>query len=230
VKVQIVDSLPADLSTTTDESGRFSLTGTFTAGRTTIRLSKQGYATVSLILPPESAPRASIALSLPLLTPPVISPGDYALTFVADSTCNLPEAARTRSYSVPIASPPGIIHLGTFLSVTLRDPSVLINNDEGQTSASFTARAAGDYIVLNVDVGYGDPITERLAPATYLELMGSAAGSVGASGVSPISFDGTFTYCVNASDVTRWPACRVNDAITTAKCTSNNHRVILRRR
>jgi hypothetical protein len=82
---------------------------------------------------------------------------------------------------------------------------------------------SGDYVAFVLgpwEAGFGD-ITERLAPATHLELTGSVAGSVGTSGASPLPFHGTFTYCVKQSD-TGPISCSPNDPVYTS-CHSKNH-------
>ena len=96
------------------------------------------------------------------------------------------------------------------------------------------ARVAGDYVAFLLDpYEFGGYVIERLAPATYLELTGSIAGSVGTSAASSVPFDGTFAYCVKQSEV--WQpeigpfGCYANDPVYTS-CHSKNHRVVLTRR
>src|SRR5262245_24600689 len=156
----IVDGLPVGLSATTDDAGRFSVMGTFTPGKTTVRASKEGYATSSTIFPPNSPPRATIAVYLPLLTPPVIRAGDYTMTFAADNAClDLPEQARTRTYSATIKARPPVGDArnlpsefqGTMLDVTLNDASFLIRTDLLPTFSFLMIRVAGDYIEFELD-------------------------------------------------------------------------------
>jgi hypothetical protein len=232
--VELIDGMPAGLAAITDDSGAFSLGDvTLTLGKTKIRASKDGYATSPWTTPPNAPPRARAVISLALLTPPVIRPGEYTMSFVADSACDLPTEARARTYSATITSPP--VNLppereGTQLNVALSGASFLVSKDVSPYSLLLgSMQVAGDYLYLDLDpweTGYF--ITERLAPATNLELVGLVAGSVGASGASSVPFDGTFTYCVKQSD-TGPSGCSTNDLVYK-RCYSKNHRVMLTQR
>jgi Carboxypeptidase regulatory-like domain len=231
--VELIDGVPAGLAAITDGSGSFSLGDvTLTVGTTKIRASKDGYAT-NLIAPPNAAPRATTWIYLALLTPPVIRPGEYTMSFVADSACDLPEPARTRTYSATITLLPDYV---TQLNVALSGASFVVGNDVSPTN-SLVAAIAGDYVSFYLDpYDFGGYITERLAPATYLDLTGGVAGSVGASGAFSLPFDGAFRYCVKQSDDIVTPpfgsghfGCSTNDLVYTT-CRSKNHRVTLTRR
>jgi hypothetical protein len=232
--VDMIDGVPAGLAAITGDSGSFSLGDvTLTPGKTKIRASKDGYAT-SVDDPANVPPRSGTGIMLWLLTPSVIHPGEYTMSFVADSACDLPPAARTRTYSATITLTPGYVHLPperqTEFDVALSGASFLVGNDLSPGVALVRVDVAGDYVAFVLDPysgGLGE-ITERLAPATHLELTGSVAGSVGASGASSLPFDGTFTYCVKQSD-TGPNSCGPNDPVYTS-CHSKNHRVSLTRR
>ena len=225
--VELIDGVPAGLAVITDGSGSFSLGDvTLTVSATKIRASKDGYAT-TLIDPTH----ARTVITLALLTPPVIRPGEYTMSFVADSACDLPEPARTRTYSATITLIRGDVNLP--LNVALSGASFVVQGDISPTS-SLVAHVAGDYVAFLLDpYEFDGYITERLAPATYLELTGSVAGSVSTSGASSLPFDGTFAYCVKQSEV--WQpevgpfGCYANDPVYT-RCDSKNHRFMLTRR
>ncbi len=230
--VELIDGVPASLATITDDSGSFSLGDvTLTIGKTKIRASKDGYAT-NLIDPPNAAPHAATWIYLALLTPPVIRPGEYTMSFVADSACDLPGEARTRTYSATITLLPG---LPTQLNVALSGASFVVGNDVSPTNSLLPA-IAGDYVRFALDpYDFGGYITERLAPATYVQLVGSVTGPVGASGFS-LPFDGRFYYCVKQSDTLQaqpgegpFGCGSPNDLVYTS-CQSKNHRVTLTRR
>jgi hypothetical protein len=231
--VEMIDGVPAGLAAITDASGSFSLGDvTLTVGTTKIRASKDGYATTTT--PPNPAPRINIYLAL--LTPPVIRPGEYTMSFVADSACDLPELPRTRTYSATITlTPEPPERLGTALKVALSGAPFVVGEGISPTN-SFSVRVAGDYVTFGWDAYEGDaPITERLAPATYVVLDGLVAGSVGASGVFSLPLDGAFNYCVKQSDIVKLSdsgffACSTNDPVVYTSCHSKNHRVTLTRR
>lgn len=239
VTVELIDGVPAGLATTTDNSGSFSLgVVTVTSGETKVRASKAGYAT-SLTNPPNAAPRATVGIILYTLTPPVIHPGEYTMSFVADSTCDLPDTIRTRTYSATVTLPKYSTNLPperqTDFGVALSGASFVVGLDISPTS-SLTVDASGDYLEFLMDPWEtGEYITERLAPATFVQLTGSVAGSMSTSGVSSLPFDGTFTYCVKASDaivppndpaVQRFVGCLMTDPVYKS-CRSKNHRVVL---
>jgi hypothetical protein len=228
--VEMIDGVPAGLAIIPGDSGSFSWGDvTLTVGRTKIGASKDGYATTLI----DGPPHARTAITLALLTAPVIRPGEYTMSFVADSACDLPELARTRTYSATVTLPRGDVNLP--LNVALSGASFVVGEDISPTN-SVSMHVAGDFVTIVLDpYDFGGYITERVAPATYVQLVGSVAGSVGASGASSLPFDGTFYYCVKQSDTLTAPplegpfGCRTNDLVYTS-CQSKNHRVTLTRR
>src|SRR5437773_1779451 len=81
--------------------------------------------------------------------------------------------------------------LPTQLNVALSGASFVVGNDVSPTNSLLPA-IAGDYVRFALDpYDFGGYITERLAPATYVQLVGSVTGPVGASGFS-LPFDGRF--------------------------------------
>jgi carboxypeptidase family protein len=239
--VEMIDGVPAGLEAITDDSGSFSLGDvTLTIGTTKIRASKDGYATSPWTNPPNAPPHSEIGITLALLTPPLIRPGEYTMSFVADSACDLPGEARTRTYSATIASLPGDVNQppeqqGTALNVALSGASFVVGEDISPTN-SVSMNVAGDFVTIVLDpYDFGGYITERLAPATYLDLAGKVAGSVGASGTFSLPLDGKFYYCVKQSADIVIPlgsgrfGCSTNDLVYK-NCSSKNHRVMLTRR
>lgn len=195
--VEVIDGVPAGLAAITDDSGSFSLRDvTLTVGKTQIRASKHGYAT-NLIVPPNVPPRAATDITLWSLTPPVIRPGDYTMSFVADSACDLPEIARTRTYSATV-TPKSYVNLPerkTDFGVALSGASFVVGQGIA-TTYSLTVHVAGDYLKFFMDPWEATDgfIAERLARATFVLLTGSAAGSIATSGVASLPFDGIFTF------------------------------------
>ena len=125
---------------------------------------------------------------------------------------------------------------GADLIVALSGASFVVQGEISPTN-SLAARVAGDYVALLLDpYEFGGYVVERLAPATYLDLAGKVAGSVGASGAFSLPFDGVFRYCVKQSDDIVIPpfgsghfGCSTNDLVYTT-CRSKSHRVTLTRR
>ena len=241
--VELIDGVPAGLSAITDGSGSFSLGEvTLTTGNTKLRTSKDGFAPSVQLAGYNASAHISEGIVLWSLTPPVIGPGDYTMSFVADSACDLPEAARTRTYSATVTLPSSSGNLPperrTNFDVALSGASFVVGLEVSPTS-SLTVAADADYLVFLMDPwDTGEYITERLAPATFVQLTGSVAGSMSASGLSSLPFDGTFTYCVKASDaiiapddpaVHRFVGCLTTDPVYKW-CHSTRARVVLTRR
>src|SRR5262249_35268841 len=100
----------AGTAATTDESGRFSMPGTFT-GNITLTASKDGYQRETRPVQPRGIPPASgnpgsewsLAFHLEPLGPSANIAGMYTLTLTAASACTeLPNEARTRTYTATI--------------------------------------------------------------------------------------------------------------------------------
>src|SRR4029450_1109367 len=99
--VNLLDGAQAGASTQSNESGRFSFTGTF-ADPTTMRVSKDGYASATGTAKSNNSSTGSLwaLVELDELARPGDITGDYALTIQADSACaGLPVDVRTRTYS-----------------------------------------------------------------------------------------------------------------------------------
>jgi hypothetical protein len=236
VTVEVVDSVPAGRATITDDSGVFSLGDvTVTVSETKLRASKDGYAT-SLTTVGKSG---TAFITLWVLTPPAIQPGEYTMSVVADSTCDLPAVARTRTYSATVTLRKYSVNVPperqTDFDVVLSGASFATRQGIAPTN-SLTVHAAGDYLVFYLDAYEVDGfITERLAAGTFVELTGVVAGFIGTSGVSSLPFDGWFTYCEGSSEVIPDPAvqgplgCGSIDPVYKS-CHSKNHRIVLTRR
>jgi len=157
----------------------------------------------------------------------------------------LPEEARTRTYSATVTLRKSDVDLPperqTNFDVALSGASFSVDNDVSPAWPRLgLMNVTGDYVASDLDpweLGFG-AIRERLAPATFVQLTGSVAGSIVTSGVSSLPFDGVFTYCVKSSDVlVRIPdpavqgfvGCSSIDPVYKS-CSSKNHRVVLTRR
>jgi hypothetical protein len=201
--VEVVDGPQAGTSVTSDATGGFLLTGTLD-DTTLFRATKEGHVSATQHWRRVGQSNQPwLGFSLDVLAPPVNIAGVYTLTFIADSACAaaLPAELRTRTYSATI-TPFGTSNTQYRIDVSGAQFDAIYN--------WFSVGVAGDYL----GFWLGDEhLVELLAANTSLELTGSAAASVGTSGVSTISasFDGVFRY-------------------QAARCESRNHRMILVRR
>ena len=221
-RVEVVDGSQAGTSTTSNTQGEYSLTGSFD-GSTRFRASKEGH--IEQVLALSSCPACGsgwIPFYLDVVASPVNIAGSYALTFVADSSCDsLPENARTRSYAATITPASS-----RSFQVTFEDAPFL------QGYNFFTMTVAGEYIVFSLGDAHGTPgLVERLGANTYLAFDGGVAATA-VTDVSRItlSFVGFLEYCEVASEMGRVYRCDAPQVVTRAACTSGSHRVTLTRR
>ncbi len=234
--VEVIDGAPSGQATITDSSGSFSFGGvTVIVGETKLQASKEGYATSLTDFPGVPAPSYTASITLWSLTPPGIHPGEYTMSFVSDNTCDL--TARTRTYSAAVTLPKYSENLPperqADFGVTLSGGSSFVVGQDISPTDSLTVHAVGDYLTFVLDpYDFGGYITERLAPATFVQLLGSVAGFIRTSGVSSLPFNGVFAYCVKSSDdviLNPWQGpfgCSSSDPVYRS-CSSNNHRVVL---
>jgi hypothetical protein len=156
--------------------------------------------------------------------------GDYTLTFIANSACtHLPEELRTRSYEVAVA-------LGDFpwqgfpsqantsFKVT---PKGLVFPDRLNF---FWLNVAGNDIAVVLGDHTDPGVTERVDQDTYFSFAGSARVSVDQP-VATISttFQGWIERCVNPNMGERYD-CTPGPAVTSTRCESPNHQLVLTRR
>ena len=225
VRVEVVDGLSAGVFATTNTVGHYELPGV--SEPFTVRATKDGYAPFTTTRSTGYSP-LSIYIVLALSTPSVNLAGDYTLTLTADTACSgLPDAARSRSYTVSMTSRPNtpenyraVLGGATFLS-----------SEAGQ----FDVDVAGTYAHFR----FGDPwddgdgakregsyIIEEVAPSTYLGIAGSAGLTVNGGTTISGSFSGGVQYCVNPAAIGNYQ-CPVGQSVV---CNSTNHRMLLVRR
>lgn len=239
-RVEVVEGSPqAGISTTTDETGQFSLVGTFDSS-TTFRATKDRYVAATQAWNcsigagcSARGARPYLGFYLASLASPVNIAGDYTVTFVADRACtDFPDDVRTRTYAAtitPSSSP------SSSFTLTASGASFLGNLN------NFPIGVVGDYVDLWLHGGHDPALVEQLAPNTYLAFSGNATASVGTSPVSSISmpFDGWIDYCVLKTPMGSHYNCGTSDttgepipglATTYAHCESKNHQLLLMRR
>jgi hypothetical protein len=222
-RIEVVDGPQAGLATAADASGSFMLVGDLD-GNTRFRASKDGHVAVTTTpaasCPPCNPPRY-INFSLELAAPSLNLAGDYSLTFTADSACAaIPAELRTRTYAAAIT--PMSHRPQTSFEAALANGTFL------EHYRAIWIGVAGDYVAFWLGDAHGQPgVVERVAPNAYLAIEGSASGSAEAD-ASTISMTlaGFIEYCEQGSEMGTDYACRG----PVARCGSNNHQVMLRRR
>lgn len=224
--VEVLDGPQTGASTTADTTGRFSLTGTFN-DTTRFRATSDGHVAATATLNPACASCATryISFYLAVPAPPASIAGNYTLTFIADSVCDLPDEVRTRTYAATITPESQSDRpANTLFSLT---PSGAFLEYYGHVPIS----VAGEVVAFELR-GEGPNLVEVIAPKTYLGFYGRAEASVGTTAVSRIStsFNGTIDYCVLSSEMGEYYDCSASRAVTHAQCQSKNHRLILTRR
>ena len=229
VTIKIEDPLPRSLAdvrveiTSGDDAGQFMMTpangrvtiqGHTLTGTLSLHISKPGYSSADVSLP------SSSGLNLITLVPDVLLDltGEHQLTVEADSECELPEIARTRTYKATFRS-------GTnspwYFNIDLSEASFF--EDLYQFGTYVNADALRYEIYLR---GFleEDPMVEQLSATEYFAFIGEAFAEANqADTVITAQFDGQIQYCT-ATPTTTYPEC-----VTTVYCASESHKVILTR-
>jgi len=186
--VTVVDGPRVGTTTMTDETGRFSVPGTFTQSTVTVIASKEGYASETWTLPPRGRPveggHWGLPFSLEPLAPSVDLAGQYTLTLTSDKACTkLSEESRTRTYTASLVSR---WRATTFVG-TLSDASIV---PVSVWAPFFEIRVAGDFA--NVSFRF----VEQLTDESYLAIEGGTAASVGPVGITA-PLNAHFVRCRN---------------------------------
>jgi hypothetical protein len=229
-RVEVIDGSRAGTVVTTDESGRFSMPGTFT-GNITLTVSKEGYARETRplfpsghTLPANPGGRFEFYFRLESLLPSPNVAGVYTLTLTADKACtDLPAEARTRTYTgTAIASARATVFGGT-LSGDQFLPSPFCFAGGSCSYNHFGVSMVGDYAAVSVGV------VERLGDSTYLAITTNSVGTFGLNGMAAPS-SGVFLHCPGEPyliDQGTW-ACRESGGV---ECGSyDQHHLALTRR
>ena len=225
-RVEVLDGENAGVFAITDDQGKFTITtpDKFSAGFS-VRVTKDGYVPATKMV---ACAVGCLVITLQSVAAAVDVMGTYTLTLVAADTCSaqLPDALRTRTYTVTISPTPlGGVPPGPFGAVVSGGLFLPDHN-------SLVVGVAGTYVAVGVvDDDYADGLVEQVAPAAYLNIVGGAHFSVETSGLSTISapFDGRFGYCVSGTaPVSSFHSCWTDHP--SSECASANHRLILARR
>jgi hypothetical protein len=225
--VEVLDGPQAGLSTTTTNAGEFSLTGTFDDS-TRFRAAAEGHIpAVGTLNPPCQLcnPQRWMFFALDVLAAPLDLAGNYALNFVADSSCTgLPDEVRTRTYAATVTPAPS--RPRTLFEVQVSGASFF----EGYSG--FWMSVAGDYVTFTLGDLHGRPgLVEQVARNSFLALEGWGAATVDASG-PPISltYVGVVEFCEMTSEVGSYEICASAKRVANARCASSGHQLVLTRR
>jgi hypothetical protein len=228
-RVEVLDGPLAGTATTTNESGSFSIAGSFDDS-VRFRVSKPGYIakTQTSRIPDCATCERYVGFLMELEAVPVDLTGNYILSFTAAPACaGIPEDARTRTYNATITRDRT---LAWSFDVAITSGSIL----HGHASEYVKFGVAGNDVTFSVGDLHGSPgLVEQLTAETYVGFDGSARGSVAPSFSSlSLPFDGLVDYCRLPSGS---PAPVGSDnyyACTAGRvpCVSQGHRVTLSRR
>jgi hypothetical protein len=224
-RIEVLDGPNAGLSTTTDASGEFRLTGAFDE-TTRFRASTPGHRDETLRLPAgceRCIPNFWIYFSLDRDTPAIDLTGEYTLTFTADAACAvLPEEFRTRSFDVTVG--PSLGGVAAQFVVAVQRGRFVPGYDK------FDVGVSGDHFAGVLGDFHGSPgIAEQVGDDTVLGFEGSASAVLSAdAGTVAGAFDGAISVCRAAGAPGSRYSC--DGAITRAVCPSSRHRFVLQRR
>jgi hypothetical protein len=227
--VKLLDGAQAGASTQSNETGRFSFTGTF-ADPTTMGVSKDGYAAATGTAKSNNSASGAIWAFVVLdeLARPVDIAGDYSLTIVVDSACaGIPSEVRTRTYAASIR-PAADSHTqpGTSLTLTAESASFLPDRNR------FAIGVAGDDVAFSIYNGEDFGLIEKIATGTFLAIGGVASVSIGTGPVTTIStpFSGDVDYCALQSDTGWTYQCNSGPRTAFEHCESAHHQLTVSRR
>jgi hypothetical protein len=217
-QVQVVAPSPGPIAVT-DGNGQFLMPWSFTGTVTvTVRASKEGFHPREISIPEPGAPRYPVSLGFQLeaINAPVIVAGIYDITFTAANECTqLPTVARHRVYRGQVY-PNG---RGRF--------SVMVFNIEPIDHAFFWAEVRAEppqtlhvQVVTEPAANPAIGFVERIEPAMFLEITGSAELPLGAQSAAA-ALDGTFSFCPAEVAVSYLTPYRCPVPPTT--CRSANH-------
>lgn len=221
VAVQILDGARSGQSTVSDASGEFVFSNGPYGSNITYQLSKNGYVRARVTGPLSYGwPSASARLGVVLEStdPPArIEPGDYTMTWIADSTCvDIPADLRTRSYAATIEP----------LASGASSYGVRVNGLGRFGPGGVGIGVAGRDLALRIDEG----LLEEIPGRASLGWFGSASTTVTSAIVSAIEFrvDGALEYCAMRSGVAAPYSCGPAESVLAhSLCWSRNLRMTL---
>ena len=229
-RVEIIDGPRAGTIVTTDDEGRFKLSGTFT-GDTSLTASKDGYRSQTYTVSSGRFPTTGVyieawaAFYLELPGPAADITGDYTMTIAADAACSsLPDDARVRTYRATVARGrrPGLFDVSLSDAQFFRYTASCLNPAQCLWLLNrFSIGIAGDFAAFWLSIG------EALGGTAHLLIDGYGQGPIDPTGFT-VPFDGSIVPCPTEPtliDQGTW-GCHA----ATDWCSSGNHRLTLIRR
>jgi hypothetical protein len=219
-RVEVIEGPATGLSTMTGSDGRFRLYGV--VGDTTIRVTKDGYQTYTQSLNVADHNQV-LTVSLPLVRPRSDFSGTYSLTITAAASCQLPDAAKTRTYTAVLTQP------GPLIEATLQGSTFALSKNGrgsrfgGRVEPTRVVFSIGQYDSYYYYAGpqyYGD-LVEQLPDQTYLSIGGTVA-LTGSPGNLSGDLDGAFE--IYPRDLRAVPS-----PSRSWTCISRSHRFVLSR-
>jgi len=221
VTVEVVGGPRNGANATTDASGRYAFSGTFT-NMVSLRASKDGYVPTlkAAAANPTSGPQ-DLSFSLEPIAPSANIAGEYTLTFSADASCtDLPAVARMRSYAVMITREASSLS-SQFYKISPTVGTFYPSN----LNSTLTAGVAGSFArVMSFDYGIG--LAEQVAPDIYVSIWGQSNAEINGPTISGV-WSGGFEYCEGSGAGPGFYRCSPRP---TAYCEAANHRLTLTRR
>jgi hypothetical protein len=199
----------------TPANGRVTIEGRSLTGGLSLRISKSGFSTAELTLPSDPD-----SVNLITLIPDVLLDltGEHELTVEANSECELPELARTRTYRATFT--PGT-NTPWYFNIQLSGASFFSDLDHFATYVNANALR---YEIYLPGFEEEDPMIEQLSSTEYFSFIGEAvADATQADMVITAQFRGSISYC-EAPPNTTYDECG-----SLQSCVSETHRLILTR-
>ena len=161
-RVEILNLAGNPASAISNADGSVTVSGAF-SGVITVRAAKEGFVSGTRSLDLQTASSAAsvphVQIFLESVTPSLDLAGDYSLTFVANSTCDVPADLRMRTYAATVA-PNHVAGIPehTQYQVTVDGTTSWCCGDKGQ----FGIGVAGDRVAVTDDTS--DQVLEHVQP------------------------------------------------------------------
>jgi len=195
--VEVLDGAQAGMTTTSNASGQYWMTGVFEDG-TRFRARREGYLEGVSRLGPYCAtcnPHHWVYFALGLPIAPADIAGHYTMTVETRRGCNaLPPEMGSRSYAVTIVAearqPTGA---DTSFRVDVSGSSLL----HGYAWERIWIGVAGDYLELGMGDLHGQPgLVEQLGEDSYFSVGAWGTAAIGSAATFTVPIDGEIVHCV----------------------------------
>jgi hypothetical protein len=211
--VEITSGPDAGKVAVTPASGRVTIDGRSLTGTLALRIAKPGFSSAELSLP--SLDAAHLITLVPDV--PLDLAGQHELTVEADSTCDLPELARSRTYQALLTPGPN----PWYFNIDLGGADFF---DGLNLFGAFVTTDAVRYEIYLRGFEEEDPMVEQVSPTEYVSFAGEAiADVIPGESVITARFNGTVDYCLATPTTTSY------ECSSSVVCSSDSHKLILTR-